>query len=189
MTEEIINEMYLLAVKSKLQRGAITVEDRLAYILNELDLQANTIQPNVSSPIVTVPTNNTTPPQTDTKPEPAVDVTPQVLNLEVTMHKYAQQPEDDGFLNRELETTKDLGVHIYDIHLTTDPNTAFYELIADSDLSAEYLRSPSLVPEHVVVFDTKPASPDNQLVKVSNGRLQKNGKLWKIVEPCHMKWC
>lgn len=186
MNEEIINEMYLLAVKSKLQRGAISVEERLSFILCELNLRADektqveSCYTSISTPLPieqssTVLQTNTIPKQDE-------------KSLKIIGHKYAEQPEDDGFINRELELDKELK-HIYDIQLTNDATIAYYELITDGDRSVEYMRSPSLVPEYVVVFDTSPSGSDAQLVKVKSGVLKRSGKIWKIVEPCHMRWC
>ena len=191
MTEEIINEIYLLAVKSKLQRGAISVEERLDFILKELNLNSGEIIKS-TPPIDSEKTIDEQPisgsPQEKTPSEHNPSNTE---NLQITNHKYAEQPEDEGFLNRELETELE-SRHIYEIHLTNNPDIAYYELITDSYRNAEYLRSPSMVPDYVVVFDnsvTNGGTSDAQLVKVKNGVLQKCGKLWKIVEPCHMKWC
>lgn len=192
MTEELINEMYLLATKSKLQRGAISVEDRLAFILSELNLCADgTSQIEVSYVPVPAPSPSTkqvliTPSEPLSGPQ--LEQGPKVEELEIISHKYAEQPEDDGFINRELESDKELK-HIYDIQLTNNSTIAYYELITDSGRCAEYMRSPSMVPEYVVVFDTPPISSDAQLVKVKSGVLNRCGKVWKIVEPCHMKWC
>lgn len=183
MTEEIINEMYLLAVKSKLQRGAITVENRLAYIIGELNLHTGAVPPDVEIPVTSNPSI------IEPIPEPIVKEDKTSLEkLEIVCNKYAQQPEDDGFLNRELELDKN-SMHIYEIHITNNPSIAYYELITDGSLCAEYLRSPSLVPSNVVVFDTVAQNSDSKLMKVKDGRLEKSGKIWKIVEPCHMKWC
>lgn len=188
MTEEIINEIYLLAVKSKLQRGAISVEERLDFILKELNLNSGEIIRTIvpEEPIVEQPVSGFPQEKTSSEQNPS-----NIENLQITNHKYAEQPEDEGFLNRELETELE-SRHIYEIHLTNNPDIAYYELITDSYRNAEYLRSPSMVPEYVVVFDnsvTNGGTSDAQLVKVKNGVLQKCGKLWKIVEPCHMKWC
>ena len=188
MTEEIINEIYLLAVKSKLQRGAISVEERLDFILKELNLNSGEIIRTIvpEEPIVEQPVSGFPQEKTSSEQNPS-----NIENLQITNHKYAEQPEDEGFLNRELETELE-SRHIYEIHLTNNPEIAYYELITDSYRNAEYLRSPSMVPDYVVVFDnsvTNGGTSDAQLVKVKNGVLQKCGKLWKIVEPCHMKWC
>ena len=188
MTEEIINEIYLLAVKSKLQRGAISVEERLDFILKELNLNSEEIIRTIvpEEPIVEQPVSGFPQEKTSSEQNPS-----NIENLQITNHKYAEQPEDEGFLNRELETELE-SRHIYEIHLTNNPEIAYYELITDSYRNAEYLRSPSMVPDYVVVFDnsvTNGGTSDAQLVKVKNGVLQKCGKLWKIVEPCHMKWC
>lgn len=190
MTEEIINEIYLLAVKSKLQRGAIPVEERLEFILNELNLQSGDIissdESNSDNEIKERSHNDSCSEQSSTEvKEPVPDV------LQIIDHKYAEVPEDDGFLNRELEKELELR-HIYEIHLTNNPEVAYYELITDGYRNAEYLRSPSMVPSYVVVFDNSVSNggtSEAQLVKVKNGVLQKCGKLWRIIEPCHMKWC
>ena len=188
MTEEIINEIYLLTVKSKLQRGAISVEERLDFILKELNLNSGEIIRTIvpEEPIVEQPVSGFPQEKTSSEQNPS-----NIENLQITNHKYAEQPEDEGFLNRELETELE-SRHIYEIHLTNNPDIAYYELITDSYRNAEYLRSPSMVPDYVVVFDnsvTNGGTSEAQLVKVKNGVLQKCGKLWKIVEPCHMKWC
>ena len=36
MTEQFLNDMYLIAIKSKLQRNAISTEEKLKVILEEL---------------------------------------------------------------------------------------------------------------------------------------------------------
>lgn len=185
MTEQIINEMYLLAAKSKLQRGAISVEDRLNYILSEFNLHAgetvNIEEPSVSTPYIEHP-------QANAVQQHAEPVSSKHSEPKVTGHKYAEQPEDDGFINRELESEKELR-HIYDIHITDDPSVAYYELITDSGRCAEYLRSPSMVPEYVVAFENTPTGQEPQLEKVKLGVLKRSGTIWRIVEPCRMKWC
>lgn len=187
MTEQIINEMYLLAAKSKLQRGAISVEDRLNYILSEFNLHADgTVNINVEEPSVAMPYVEQA--QVNAVPQQSEPVSRQTAEPKVTGHKYAEQPEDDGFINRELESEKELR-HIYDIHITDDPTVAYFELITDSGRCAEYLRSPSMVPGYVVTFENTPSGQEQQLEKVKLGVLQRSGTLWRIVEPCRMKWC
>lgn len=193
MTEEIINEIYLLAVKSKLQRGAISVDDRLDFIINELNLHSDGCFSQVAisseqssqtslNEALSVVQPNQSQQGVQSSQERKVD------NLEIVDHKYSEQPEDEGFLNRDLETSKDTK-HIYDIQLTNDPTIAYFELITDTNRSAEYLRYPSMVPPYVVFFENESSSTNSQLVKVERGVLKRSGKIWKIEKPCHMKWC
>lgn len=187
MTEQIINEMYLLAAKSKLQRGVISVEDRLNYILSEFNLHADG-RPNIEVLDTPISMPKQEQAHINLVPGQLEPVVKQAVEPKVTVHKYAEQPEDEGFINRELELEKEPR-HIYDIHITDDPSIAYYELITDSGRCAEYLRSPSMVPEYVVIFENTPSGQELQLEKVKLGVLKRSGTIWRIVEPCRMKWC
>ena len=191
MTEQFLNDMYLIAIKSKLQRNSISTDEKLKIVLEEL----NSLSENV---IVNTNGDNGVPletePHVDRALETSTNVAPQenivqkkeVPEFEITEKKFAQSPEEEGFLNRDLETSDD--GQYYVIELTVDPKVAYYSLMGGNRISRELLQTPQFAPNFAVEFENSPGNDSSNLSIVKKGTLARDGRYWKIVERCKAKW-
>ena len=191
MTEQFLNDMYLIAIKSKLQRNSISTDEKLKIVLEEL----NSLSENV---IVNTNGDNGVPfepePQVGSASETSTNVAPQenivqkkeVPVFEITEKKFAQSPEEEGFLNRDLETSDD--GQYYVIELTVDPKVAYYSLMGGNRISRELLQTPQFAPNFAVEFENSPGNDSSNLSIVKKGTLARDGRYWKIVERCKAKW-
>ena len=121
MTEQFLNDMYLIAIKSKLQRNSISTDEKLKIVLEEL----NSLSENV---IVNTNGDNGVPlepePHAGCASETSTNVAPQenivqkkeVPEFEITEKKFAQSPEEEGFLNRDLETSDDGQYYVIELN-------------------------------------------------------------------------
>ena len=191
MTEQFLNDMYLIAIKSKLQRNSISTDEKLKIVLEEL----NSLSENV---IVNTNGDNGVPlepePHAGCASETSTNVAPQenivqkkeVPEFEITEKKFAQSPEEEGFLNRDLETSDD--GQYYVIELTIDPKAAYFSLMGGSRISRELLQTPQFAPNFAVEFENSPGNDSSNLSIVKKGTLARDGRYWKIVERCKAKW-
>ena len=191
MTEQFLNDMYLIAIKSKLQRNSISTDEKLKIVLEEL----NSLSENV---IVNTNGDNGVPlesePHAGSASETSTNVAPQenivqkkeVPEFEITEKKFAQSPEEEGFLNRDLETSDD--GQYYVIELTVDPKVAYYSLMGGNRISRELLQTPQFAPNFAVEFENSPGNDSSNLSIVKKGTLARDGRYWKIVERCKAKW-
>lgn len=191
MTEQFLNDMYLIAIKSKLQRNSISTDEKLKIVLEEL----NSLSENV---IVNTNGDNGVPfepePHVGSASETSTNVAPQenivqkkeVPVFEITEKKFAQSPEEEGFLNRDLETSDD--GQYYVIELTVDPKVAYYSLMGGNRISRELLQTPQFTPNFAVEFENSPGNDSSNLSIVKKGTLTRDGRYWKIVERCKAKW-
>ena len=191
MTEQFLNDMYLIAIKSKLQRNSISTDEKLKIVLEEL----NSLSENV---IVNTNGDNGVPfepePHVGSASETSTNVAPQenivqkkeVPEFEITEKKFAQSPEEEGFLNRDLETSDD--GQYYVIELTVDPKVAYYSLMGGNRISRELLQTPQFAPNFAVEFENSPGNDSSNLSIVKKGTLARDGRYWKIVERCKAKW-
>lgn len=187
MTEQFLNDMYIIAVKSKLQRNAISTEEKLRVILEELNSESSQMvvgRRETNSLLVNSEQNNETIQETFTVEHkvPVVDM----VNLEIINTKYAQCPDEEGFLNRDLETSDD--AQYYVIEMTSNPQIAYYSLITNSRTSRELTQTPQFAPNFAVDFENNYNKDQEHLSMVKKGVLQKDGRFWKIVERCKAKW-
>ena len=106
--------------------------------------------------------------------------------FEITEKKFAQSPEEEGFLNRDLETSDD--GQYYVIELTVDPKVAYYSLMGGNRISRELLQTPQFAPNFAVEFENSPGNDSSNLSIVKKGTLARDGRYWKIVERCKAKW-
>lgn len=191
MTEQFLNDMYLIAIKSKLQRNSISTDEKLKIVLEEL----NSLSENV---IVNTNGDNGVPlesePHAGSASETSTNVAPhenivqkkEVPVFEITEKKFAQSPEEEGFLNRDLETSDD--GQYYVIELTVDPKVAYYSLMGGNRISRELLQTPQFAPNFAVEFENSPGNDSSNLSIVKKGTLARDGRYWKIVERCKAKW-
>lgn len=191
MTEQFLNDMFLIAIKSKLQRNSISTDEKLKIVLEEL----NSLSENV---IVNTNGDNGVPlepePHAGSAFETSTNVAPKedivqkkdVPELEITEKKFAQSPEEEGFLNRDLETSDD--GQYYVIELTVDPKVAYYSLMGGNRISRELLQTPQFAPNFAVEFENSPGNDSSNLSIVKKGTLARDGRYWKIVERCKAKW-
>ena len=127
MTEQFLNDMYLIAIKNKLQRNSISTNEKLKIVLEELKLLSENVivnsNGNNSVPLETEPHTGSAY-ETGTNVAPKEDIVQKkdVPELEITEKKFAQSPEEEGFLNRDLETSDD--GQYYVIEFTIDPKVA-----------------------------------------------------------------
>ena len=132
MTEQFLNDMYLIAIKSKLQRNAISTEEKLKVILEELKSSSENVIVNTSGgngiPVETEPhVDRALETSTNVAPKEDTAQKTDYPELEITGKKFAQSPEEEGFLNRDLETSDD--GQYYVIEMTSDPTMAYYSLM------------------------------------------------------------
>jgi hypothetical protein len=106
--------------------------------------------------------------------------------LEITGKKFAQSPEEEGFLNRDLETSDD--GQYYVIEMTSDPTMAYYSLMGGNRVSRELLQTPEFAPDFAVEFENSVGKDQANLSIVKKGFLVKEGRYWRIVERCKAKW-
>lgn len=182
MSENMINEMYLIAIKSKLQKGIIPLEEKTKCILDELN--------SLDKPISMPPKNVATPQQTcrittpnngaQTGNEPKNEVL--VPTIEV---KYGQMPDEEGFDNRDLNSLQDN--LYYKLEINTSTKEAEFSLMTENRVAEEYKQSPGIAPSYAVKFENQP-SEGARLQIVEKGLLKKVKRYWVIVKPCHMKW-
>ena len=191
MTEQFLNDMYLIAIKSKLQRNSISTDEKLKIVLEEL----NSLSENV---IVNTNGDNGVPlepePHAGCASETSTNVAPKedtaqktdYPELEITGKKFAQSPEEEGFLNRDLETSDD--GQYYVIEMTSDPTMAYYSLMGGNRVSRELLQTPEFAPDFAVEFENSVGKDQANLSIVKKGFLVKEGRYWRIVERCKAKW-
>lgn len=190
MKENIIDEMYMLAVKNKLQRGAISLEEKVNYIVLELksigtgdSIPVGNIGvqiPNIDTSTATDVNNKVT--ETSSTLAASTSISTPKVELEV---KYAQNPDDAGFNNRDMEFSPDSC--FYKIEISKGTPEAKFCLLTEDRVVEEYKLSPGIAPENVVVFENN-SSEGTQLRVVAKGLLEKRGRYWEIIEPCRMKW-
>lgn len=179
MTEDMINEMYLIAVKSKLQKGAISLEEKVRYIIEELNQEG--IITNSKKPCSEKPKSIETVESVGIMTRESVSVTPKVQK-EI---KYAQMPDEAGFSNRELDNSPENQYYLLEIN--RESNEGEFNLMTEIRVAEEYKVSQGIAPLYAVVFDNH-STDGTRLRVVKKGILRKVGKYWTIVEPCHMKW-
>ena len=191
MKENIIDEMYMLAVKNKLQRGAISLEEKVNYIAEELkSLGAQAPIDRISAPAQNVVETASRESNVGgvgqstvaaPAPSPAPSPAPKV-EIEV---RYAQNPDDAGFNNREMDFSSE--ACYYKIEIKKGTSDAEFSLLTENRVIEEYKMSPGIAPENVVKFENNP-SEGSQLRVVKKGVLEKSGRFWVIITPCQMKW-
>ena len=191
MTEQFLNDMYLIAIKSKLQRNAISTEEKLKVILEELKSSSENVIVNTSGgngiPVETEPhVDRALETSTNVAPQENIVQKKEVPEFEITEKKFAQSPEEEGFLNRDLETSDD--GQYYVIELTVDPKVAYYSLMGGNRISRELLQTPQFAPNFAVEFENSPGNDSSNLSIVKKGTLARDGRYWKIVERCKAKW-
>ena len=191
MTEQFLNDMYLIAIKSKLQRNAISTEEKLKVILEELKSSSENVIVNTSGgngiPVETEPhVDRALETSTNVAPQENIVHKKEVPVFEITEKKFAQSPEEEGFLNRDLETSDD--GQYYVIELTIDPKVAYFSLMGGSRISRELLQTPQFAPNFAVEFENSPGNDQSNLSVVKKGTLTREGRYWKIVERCKAKW-
>lgn len=187
MTDQFLNDMYIIAVKSKLLRNVISTEEKLRVILEELNSESSQV-------VVSSRDTNSTPVDSEQSKEFIQETfkvehkAPIVAkdNLEVINIKYAQCPDEEGFLNRDLETSDD--AQYYVIEMTSNPQIAYYSLITNRRTSRELMQTPQFAPNFAVDFENNYNKDQENLSMVKKGVLQKDGRFWKIVERCKAKW-
>ena len=109
MTDQFLNDMYLIAIKSKLQRNSISTEEKLKIVLEELKSLSENVIVNTNGdngvPSETEPhTGSASVTSTNVAPKEDIVQKKDVPELEITEKKFAQSPEEEGFSNRDLET-------------------------------------------------------------------------------------
>lgn len=189
MKENIIDEMYMLAVRNKLQRGAISLEEKVNYIAEELKslgAQAPVCIDRIAAPAQNVVEtasreSNVVGVGQSTVAAPAPSPAPKV-EIEV---RYAQNPDDAGFNNREMDFSSE--ACYYKIEIKKGTSDAEFSLLTENRVIEEYKMSPGIAPENVVVFENS-SSEGSQLRVVKKGVLEKSGRFWVIITPCQMKW-
>ena len=193
MTEQFINEMYILAVKSKLQRGVLSTDQKLAFILEELN--AGPISTSNQATYYEVPSHpqtqqtvNTSIPVDERRDDRRVEVREASFNSmqETGPKKYGPCPDDDGFNNMDLDSSED--GQCYEIILTNIPDMAFFAILTNTSVSNEVKLSPDMAPDYAVEFENAPTGGAGSLSVVKKGVLKRAGRYWKIVEPCRAKW-
>lgn len=185
MSENMINEMYLIAIKSKLQKGIIPLEEKIKCIIEELkslDKQAplsfnNAATPQQPDDIVTY---NKTQTQTIEYNEPKNKETVPVIEV-----KYGQMPDEEGFDNRDLNSSQEN--LYYKLEINTITKEAEFSLMTENRIAEEYKQSPGIAPSYAVKFENQP-SEGAKLQIVEKGQLRKVKRYWEIIKPCHMKW-
>lgn len=183
MTDNYLNEMYLIAIKAKLERNAISIEEKCKTIFEEINIDKNK-EGDVNGITQTVQSPNVH--EDQTPPPIPSSIESDGKTLEVTGEKkYAQCPEEDGFLNRDLETSDD--GQFYLIERTNDPDRAFFSLITNNRTAKELTMTPTFAPDFAIEFENSRNGQENLSV-VSKGILKKDGVCWKIVERCKLKW-
>ena len=191
MTEQFLNDMYLIAIKSKLQRNSISTEEKLKIVLEELKSLSENVIVNTNGdngvPSETEPhTGSASVTSTNVAPKEDIVQKKDVPELEITEKKFAQSPEEEGFLNRDLETSDD--GQYYVIELTIDPKAAYFSLMGGSRISRELLQTPQFAPNFAVEFENSPGNDQSNLSIVKKGTLTREGRYWKIVGRCKAKW-
>lgn len=193
MTVQFLNDMYLIAIKSKLQRNAISTEEKLKMILEELNTMPEHIKIDDSSNDIYGSPQDLKQPigqsfQSETIPlQKNVTISTVEENaIKITESKYAQCPEEEGFLNRDLETSDD--GQYYVIEMTNDLQLAYYSLMVNSRTSREIMQTPQFAPNFAIEFENSPGKELENLSIVKKGVLHKDGRYWKIVELCKAKW-
>lgn len=185
MSENMINEMYLIAIKSKLQKGIIPLEDKIKCILDELNSlnkQAPVAFDNVAmpqQPCSTITSNNVYA-QTIEYNEPKNEVSVPVIEV-----KYGHMPDEEGFDNRDLNSSQDN--LYYKLEINTSTKEAEFSLMTEIRVAEEYKQSPGIAPSYAVKFENQP-SEGAMLQIVEKGQLKKVKRYWEIIKPCRMKW-
>lgn len=191
MTEQFLNDMYLIAIKSKLQRNSISTNEKLKIVLEELKSLSENVIVNTngdnSVPLKTEPhTGSASETSTNVAPKEDMVQKKDVPEFEITEKKFAQSPEEEGFLNRDLETSDD--GQYYVIEFTIDPKVAYFSLMGGNRISRELLQTPQFAPNFAVEFENSPGNDQSNLSIVKKGTLNREGRYWKIVERCKAKW-
>ena len=191
MTEQFLNDMYLIAIKSKLQRNSISTEEKLKIVLEELKSLSENVIVNTNGdngvPLASEPhAGSASETSTNVAPQENIVQKKEVPEFEITEKKFAQSPEEEGFLNRDLETSDD--GQYYVIELTVDPKVAYYSLMGGNRISRELLQTPQFAPNFAVEFENSPGNDSSNLSIVKKGTLARDGRYWKIVERCKAKW-
>lgn len=185
MSEDMINEMYLIAIKSKLQRGTIPLDEKIKCITDELnssDKQVPVSFDNVimsQQPRSTITSNNVQT-QTIEYNEPKNEVSVPVIEV-----KYGHMPDEEGFDNRDLNSYQDNLYYKLEINMST--KEAEFNLITEYRVAEEYKQTPGIAPPYAVKFENQP-SEGVKLQIVEKGLLKKVKRYWEIVKPCRMKW-
>lgn len=191
MTDQFLNDMYLIAIKSKLQRNSISTDEKLKIVLEELKSLSENVIVNTNGdngvPLETEP-HTVSASETIANVDPKEDIVQKkdVSELEITEKKFAQSPEEEGFLNRDLETSDD--GQYYVIEFTIDPRVAYFSLMGGNRISRELLQTPQFAPIFAVEFENSPGNDQSNLSIVKKGILNRDGRYWKIVERCKAKW-
>ena len=191
MTEQFLNDMYLIAIKSKLQRNSISTDEKLKIVLEELNSLSENVIVNTNGdngvPLASEPhAGSASETSTNVAPQENIVQKKEVPEFEITEKKFAQSPEEEGFLNRDLETSDD--GQYYVIELTVDPKVAYYSLMGGNRISRELLQTPQFAPNFAVEFENSPGNDSSNLSIVKKGTLARDGRYWKIVERCKAKW-
>jgi hypothetical protein len=188
MTEDMINEMYLIAIKSKLQKGTISLEERVNCIIEELNSLSNQgfVTPTNIAPQQPANASDTySAPVQVTAPAPVSTPAPVAAKDEIDV-KYGQMPEVEGFDNRDLDYSPDTQYYKLEINNTTYQGT--FSLLTEDRVAKEYMYSSGIAPSYAVQFENQPSSESNKLTVVKKGVIKKVKRFWEIVEPCCMKW-
>lgn len=180
MTEEFIKEMYLIAVKSKLQRGAISLDEMVKAISEELNLLITATPVGEVTPSSQNICSGAGTQQTPAAPAPAAPAHPKIEKV-----RYGQTPDKDGFEHRDLEEA--LGSYTYyRISIFEGGKQATYAML--SEKGQNYLLDQSIAPDCAVTFQGSPNGGEASLELVEEGELERNGRYWNVVRKCVMKW-